>query len=178
MFLISCFFSRQAVTILLLLLHFLQDYNSLPILSFWPPFSCTTFYMISQDHHIINNNRNFLRLFPDLRYIIQVHKVKCSVRVPFVTLESRFVNENLVLQANFPLCKRNSRFVSEFPRFSFVHWHVIIRSAINLHTTIRDQFPLEIFVFGESIPVWKLFCCLCSGCTLQIYLLLFEKFRL
>ena len=29
----------------------------------------------------------------------------------------------------------------------------IIFSAINLRTTTRDQFPLEIFVFGESIPV-------------------------
>ena len=25
--------------------------------------------MISQNHYIINNNRNFLRLFPDLQYI-------------------------------------------------------------------------------------------------------------
>nr|DAJ29764.1 MAG TPA: hypothetical protein [Caudoviricetes sp.] len=44
-----------------------------------------------------------------------------------------------------------------------------------MHTTIRDQFPLEIFVFGESIPVLKSFCCLCSGGTLQIYLLLLDQ---
>ena len=31
--------------------------------------------MISQNHYIINSNRNFLRLFPDLQYIIQVRKV-------------------------------------------------------------------------------------------------------
>ena len=31
--------------------------------------------MISQNHYIINNNRNFLRLFPGLQYIIQVRKV-------------------------------------------------------------------------------------------------------
>jgi hypothetical protein len=28
----------------------------------------------------------------------------------------------------------------------------IIRSAENLRTKTKDQFPLEIFVFGESIP--------------------------
>ena len=33
------------------------------------------FYMISQNHYIINNNRNILRLFPCLQYIIQVRKV-------------------------------------------------------------------------------------------------------
>lgn len=31
--------------------------------------------MISQNHYIINNIRNFLRSFPDLQYIIQVRKV-------------------------------------------------------------------------------------------------------
>lgn len=42
---------------------------------------------------------------------------------------------------------------SKFPGFSFLFRYVIIRSAINLRTTAKDQFPLEIFVFGESIPV-------------------------
>ena len=31
--------------------------------------------MISQNHYIINNNRNFLRLSPNLQYIIPVRKV-------------------------------------------------------------------------------------------------------
>ena len=52
-----------------------------------------------------------------------------------------------------PFVIQNSRFVSKIPGFSFAHGYVIIRSAINLHTTTRDQFPLEIFVFGKSIPV-------------------------
>ena len=48
---------------------------------------------------------------------------------------------------------QDSRFVSKIPGFSFANEYVIMRSAINLHTTTGDQFPLEIFVFGESIPV-------------------------
>ena len=46
--------------------------------------------------------------------------------------------------------------------------------------TIKNQFPFEIFVFGESIPVFDWIELFYSGSdgTQQIYLLLFEKFRL
>ena len=73
-----------------------------------------------------------------------------------------------------------ARFVSKIPGCSFLLRYDIIFSAINLRTTTRDQFPLEIFVFGESIPVFDWIELFYSGFggTQQIYLLLFEKFRL
>ena len=58
------------------------------------------FYMISQNHYIINNNRNFLRLFPSLQYIFRVRKVNrgyaeessSSVPIPHLIFHLSFIN--------------------------------------------------------------------------------------
>ena len=56
--------------------------------------------MISQNHYIINNNRNFLRLFPSLQYMFRVRKVNrgyaeessSSVPIPHLIFHLSFIN--------------------------------------------------------------------------------------
>ena len=71
----------QPAILLLLLIHISYSFSILYIsihyqyFHFDLRFHVPHFYMVSQNHYIINNNRNFLRMFPSLQYIIRLRKV-------------------------------------------------------------------------------------------------------
>ena len=44
--------------------------------------------------------------------------------------------------------------------------------------TIKNQFPFEIFVFGESIPFYLYFDLVCSGSSHKIFVTFFVFFAL